>query len=100
VSTLSRRYDRDFKEYIAKPVVDENMVQAELAREHDVPTSTLGRWVENYRKEKARENGEVQFVTPTEHKQREDELLRQIKELEEENAILKKVAHIFMKDPK
>ncbi|MEI3615039.1 transposase, partial [Pseudogracilibacillus sp. SO30301A] len=100
VSIMTRKYDRDFKEYIAKLVVDENITQAELSREHDVPSTTIGRWVKNYRLEKAKENGGVQFVTPTEHKQRESELLIQIKELEEENAILKKVAHIFMKDPK
>ncbi|SRR5690625_512913 len=97
---MSRTYDRDFKEYIAKLVVEEDMVQTELSREHDVPTSTMGRWVREYRLEKARKNGEAQFVTPTEHKQREKELLDQIKELEEENKILKKAAHIFMKDPK
>lgn len=97
---MSRKYDRDFKEYISKLVVDENMVQAELGREHDIPLSTIGRWVKNYRLEKARENGEIQFVTPTEHKQRENDLLDKIKKLEEENAILKKVAHVFMKDPK
>lgn len=97
---MARKYDHDFKEYIAKLAVDENIKQVELSREHDVPASTIGRWVQNYRLEKARENGEVEFVTPTEHKQREDELLAQIKELEEENAILKKAAHIFMKDPK
>lgn len=97
---MSRNYDHEYKEYIAKLVVEENMVQAELSREHDIPPSTIGRWVKNYRKEKARENGEIQFVTPTEHKQRERELMDRIKDLEEENEILKKAAHIFMKNPK
>lgn len=97
---MLRNYDRDFKEYIAKLVVDENIPQTELSREHGLPTSTIGRWVKNYRLEKAQKNGEVKFVTPTEHKRREKELEARIKDLEEENAILKKVAHIFMKDPK
>jgi len=39
---MSRKYDRDFKEYIAKLVVDENLKQSELSREHDVPSSTIG----------------------------------------------------------
>ena len=97
---MSRKYDHDFKEYIAKLIVDENMVQAEISREHDIPTSTISRWVRNYKLKKVRENGDVQFVTPTEHKEREKELLQQISDLEEENAILKKAAHIFMKSPK
>src|SRR5690625_210164 len=54
---MSRKYDREFKEYMAKLIVDENMVQAELAREHDIPSSTIGRWVKNYRLEKARKKG-------------------------------------------
>jgi len=97
---MSKSYDRDFKEYIAKLAVDENVLQTELSREHDVPASTIGRWVKNYRMEKARTNGEVQYVTPAEHKRLEKELRSKIEDLEEENAILKKVAHIFMKDPK
>lgn len=97
---MSRKYDREFKEYMAKLIVDENMVQAELAREHDIPSSTIGRWVKNYRLEKARKNGGIEFVTPTEHKQREKELLDEIERLKEENDILKKAAHIFMKPPK
>lgn len=96
---MSRKYDREFKEYIAKLAVEENIPQTELSREHDIPTSTIGRWVKNYRLEKASENGDVKFVTPSELKKREKELINQINELKEENAILKKVAHIFMKDP-
>lgn len=97
---MARFYDHDFKQYIAKLAVDEKIPQTELGREHDIPTSTIGRWVKKYRLEKAQENEGVEFVTPTEHKQREKELLTQIKELEEENEILKKAAHIFMKDPR
>lgn len=97
---MTKSYDRDFKKYIAKLVVDENMVQAQLSREHGIPSSTIGRWVKDYRLEKAKKDGGVQFVTPTEHKQREKELLDELEKLKEENAILKKVAHIFMKDPK
>lgn len=97
---MSKHYDHDFKQYIAKLAVDENVTQAKLSREHDVPSSTIGRWVRDYRLEKAKKSGDTEFVTPTEHKKREKELLTHIEKLEEENAILKKVAHIFMKDPK
>lgn len=39
---MSRKYDCDFKEYIAKLAVNENIKQTELAREHDIPSSTVG----------------------------------------------------------
>lgn len=97
---VSKRYEQGFKEYIAKLVVEENKVQAELSREHDIPASTIGGWVRNYRMEKARGNGETQFVTSTEQSERKKELLKEIKKLEGENEILRKAAHFFKKGRK
>ena len=97
---MTKRYDREFKDYIAKLVVEENMVQAELAREHDIATSTIGRWVRNYCEEKEYQNETPKHVTPKEHEQMKIEYDKKVAELEEEVAILKKAMHVFMKDPR
>ena len=94
---MSKYYDHDFKQYIAKLAVDEKIPQTDLGREYGLETSTIDRWVRKYRQEKAEKKEEVGYVTPTEHKEREKELLSQIKELEEENVILKKAANVLMK---
>lgn len=96
---MSKRYDRDFKEFILKLVVEEFQPQSQVSREHDIPVSTLSRWVREYRRENERGSGELQYFTAAELKKIEKEYSDRIKDLEEENAILKKAAHIFMKNP-
>jgi len=94
-----RSYDHEFKQYAVKLVMDENKPMAEVARELDVPYGTLNKWVLQRRKEEKLKAEELEYVTPSEHRKREKELLDKIKDLEEENAIIKKAARIFaMKD--
>jgi|SRR5699024_2095832 len=96
---MMRTYDQDFKDFATKLVMEENKPMAEVGRELDIPYGTLSRWVEKYKKEEKRKAEQLEYVTPSEHKKREKELLDKIKDLEEENAIIKKAARIFaMKD--
>ncbi|GAB3043420.1 IS3 family transposase [Virgibacillus ainsalahensis] len=97
---MPRYYDHEFKQYIAKLVVEEEKNAAEVAREMDVPYKTMSRWVSNYRKKQKAETADLDYITPSEHKKREKELLDRIKDLEEENEIIKKAASIFMKNQK
>ncbi|MEJ8778784.1 transposase [Pseudogracilibacillus sp. ICA-222130] len=90
-----RSYDVEFKEFAIKLVLDEGKPRAEVARELDMPISTLSKWVKNYKKEQELKAEKLEYVTPSEHRKREKELLDRIKDLEEENAIIKKAARIF-----
>lgn len=97
---MGKHYDDEFKEYIAKMVVDEGKKATDVSREMDLPYKTMTRWIRDYRKKKQLKAEELDYITPSEHKKREKELLDQIKELKEENEIVKKAAHIFMKNQK
>lgn len=90
-----RSYDQEFKEYAVKLVLDEEKPTAEVARELDMPYGTLTKWVRKYKKEQKIKAEELEYVTPSEHRKREKELLDEIKDLKEENAIIKKAARIF-----
>ncbi|MDG5786004.1 transposase [Evansella sp. AB-P1] len=94
---MGRVYDKEFKEYIAKLVVDEGNKASEVAREMDLSPKTISRWVRDYRKMiKSKQEG-IDYITPSEYKKREKEWIDKINELKEENEIIKKAAHIFMK---
>ncbi|WP_181350883.1 transposase [Thalassobacillus sp. CUG 92003] len=97
---MGRSYDKEFKDHVAKLVVDEGRKASEVSREMDVPYKTMNRWVRECRKEKEAKAEQLEYITPGEHKKREKELLDRIKELEEENEIVKKAAHIFMNQKK
>lgn len=90
-----RSYDKDFKEYAVKLVLEEGKQRAEVARELDVPYGTMTRWVSRFKREEKLKAEGLDYVTPSEHKKREKELLDRIRDLEEENAIIKKAARIF-----
>lgn len=97
---MPRSYDQEFKEYIAKLVVDERNKASDVAREMDISPKTISRWVKRYREKQKLNQEETGYITPSEFKKREKELLDQINELKEENEIIKKAAHIFMKSQK
>ncbi|HCT0575101.1 TPA: hypothetical protein K8074_001387, partial [Staphylococcus pseudintermedius] len=71
---------------------------SEVSRDLDIPIQTLTRWLSIYRKD-----GENCFVGSgkrTSKKQVETDLEKRLRDLEEENKILKKAMHIFAKDQK
>lgn len=96
---MSKRYDREFREFILKLIVEEFQPQSQVSREHEIPVSTVSRWVREYRRDHKLQSEELQYFTAAEIKKVEKQYADRIKDLEEENAILKKAAHIFMKNP-
>ena len=94
---MSRKFDEDFKEYISKLVVEEGKKVTEVGSELDISNKSIYRWVKKYREKLAFKEKESNYKTPSEYEKREKELLERLRELEEENAIIKKAAHIFMK---
>lgn len=97
IMTKRRSYDKEFK-LEAVQLVQSGKRVAKVARELDLAEQTLHNWVKKFSKD-----GEAGFVgsgnlTPEDKAQKE--LQKGIRDLEEENAILKKAMGIFAKDQK
>jgi transposase len=91
-----RTYDKEFKIQAVK--MAKGRVKAEVARELGLAEQTLHNWIKKYEEEK--EAGFVGSGNMKPEKQENANLQKRIRDLEEENAILKKAMSIFAKDPK
>jgi transposase len=87
-------YTPEFKEQAARKVVEGSLKVAQVARELDVNETTLGCWVSAYRKNIARSPLPVGMPEP----ERVKELERRVRDLEMENAFLKKAAAYFARE--
>lgn len=82
-----RKYTPEFREEAAKLVVEGARSIADVAREIGVSETTLGNWVRAYREAHVKDEPELQLP----ERARLRELERRNRELEMENAFLKKV---------
>jgi len=93
-----KSYDKEFKLYAVKLVEEKGQKIAETARELDLAEQTLHNWVKKYRNE-----ADAGFVgsgnLKPEDKERRD-LQKRLRDLEEENEILKKAMGIFTRNLK
>jgi transposase len=89
-----KTYSPEFKEQAAKRVIDNSLPIAQVARELGINDTTLGFWVKAYRKKLAGEP--VPADMPGQ--ERIKELERRNRELEMENAFLKKAAAFFARE--
>jgi transposase len=96
VSGKRRNYSPEFKEEASRMVVESSRPIAHVAREIGVHEITLGSWVKAYREKHA---GEVAPLDISE-RARLRELERRNRELEMENAFLKKAAAHFAREPR
>lgn len=93
-----QHYDAAFKQQAVQLVTELHKPVAEVARDLGIPDTTLHQWLKS-----AREHPDKPFVgsgrlRPDDQVTRE--LQRRIRDLEEENAILKKAMRIFTNDRK
>ena len=93
-----RIYSNDFKVQAVKRVIEDGVSSAQVARELGININTLREWVKRYK-----ENQDEPVVgrgnLRTEARNIR-ELEKRIRNLEEENAILKKAAAIFAQNQK
>ena len=93
-----RIYSNEFKIQAVKRVVEDGVSSAQVARELGININTLREWVKRYK-----ENQNEPFVGSgnlrTEARNIR-QLEKRIRDLEEENAILKKAAAIFAQNQK
>jgi transposase len=89
-----QKFTPEFREEAAKMVVDSPRPIAQVAREIGVSETTLGNWVRAYREAHAEDEPPLQLS----ERARLRELERQNRELEMENAFLKKAAAYFARE--
>jgi transposase len=86
-----QRYNEEFKRQTVKYIQSNTKQMTQLAEELNIPVGTLKSWMAKYRSFEDEPVVTRQMLQETEQK---------IKDLEEENAILKKALHFFSKDQK
>ena len=89
-----KAYTQEFKEQAVKRVIDNSLPIAQVARELGINDTTLGFWVKAYRKKIAAQP--LPDDMPDQERLRE--LERRNRELEMENAFLKKAAAYFARE--
>ena len=89
-------FSPEFKEEAARMVVETSRSIADVARELGLNGTTLGYWVKAYRESHGGEEPELGVSD----RARLRELERRNRELEMENAFLKKAAAYFAKEPR
>jgi transposase len=95
---MAKHHDKEYKEYVAKLVVEEGRQQKQLAYELEIPVSTIFNWVKTYRGKVHRDQNGEQYLTPSEAEQLKRKHEKELKALKEENEILKKAMHYFSKN--
>lgn len=89
-----QKFTPEFREEIAKLVVDGQRSISEVAREYGLSDTTVGNWVRKYRADHAEDEPPLQLS----ERARLRELERENRELAMENAFLKKAAAYFARE--
>jgi len=96
VTKSYRKFSPEFREEAARMVVDTSRPIADVARELGINETSLGNWVRAYREQHAADEPQLQLS----ERARLRELERRNRELEMENAFLKKAAAYFAREPR
>ena len=89
-----RKFSPEFREEAARMVVETSRAIADVARELGINETSLGNWVRAYREQHAEQEPPLQVS----ERARLRELERLNRELEMENAFLKKAAAYFARE--
>jgi transposase len=92
---MGKQHDKEYKEYVAKLIVEEGRVAKQVAYELEIAPSTIARWVQNYKKTIQAAKEPETYLTPSEVENLKKEHQKELDKIREENEILKKAMHIF-----
>src|ERR1700735_4644331 len=87
------RYPKEFRRDAAALVIDQQRTIADVARELGVVEQTLGNWVRQERIDRGERDG-----TPTELREENARLRREVKRLQIERDLLKKATAFWVKE--
>jgi transposase len=91
-------YETSYKLEVAKMVVDQGLTQAQVCKDLSISQSALARWVRQYRAEARGESGIGSPLTAEQQRIRALEI--EVRQLREDNALLKKASAFFAKHQK
>jgi transposase len=97
---MGKRKSPEYKEYVAKLLVDDGRKATDIARELELTASTVRQWANEYR-EKQRQLANPdseQLMSTSDLQKRLLDAERRLQEREEEIDILKKAMHVFTKN--
>ncbi|HDR4949049.1 TPA: transposase [Bacillus cereus] len=89
-----KQYEEEFKRQSVKHIFTTGKSVAQVSRELGISVNTLHGWAKKYKQEPKI----IKQRTFRSEEQQTNEMERRIRDLEEENAILKKAMHFFAKD--
>ena len=92
MARTKRKFSQEQKLKIIKLVLDDNLTVRQVTDLHQIERQTIHRWINEYKHFGEDAFMDRSYVTPDQEKRK---LLREIKELKEENEILKKVHAYF-----
>ncbi|MFE8702969.1 transposase [Cytobacillus sp. FJAT-54145] len=95
---MAKHYPQEYKEYVAKLVVEEGRKASEVAYELEISSKSISRWVSAYRNKINAGKTNENYMTPTELEKLKKQYEKEMEQLREENEILKKAMHIFTKN--
>jgi transposase len=96
--TKKPRYDKEFKIEIIKLVTELGKKVSDVSKEVNIPEGTIRRWMKEFNQSNKDAFPGEGNLKPIDIENRE--LKKRLRNLEEENAILKKAVAIFTKDEK
>lgn len=88
-------YETSYKLEVAKMVVDQGLTQMQVCKDLSISQSALARWVRQYRAEARGESGIGLPLTAEQQRIRALEI--EVRQLREDNALLKKASAFFAK---
>jgi|SRR5699024_4738064 len=92
---MPQYYEKEFKAYIVRSVLEEEQHPKVIARQHDIPYGTLSRWLSEDRKARRAASDDLDVMTTDEQRELHNQKDKEIDQLKEEVEILKKAVHIF-----
>jgi transposase len=93
---MTKKYDKEFKLQTVQMIEEEGKAVAQVARELGISDNTLYRWIAEYKQDGKQAFPGSGQLKPDDKAMRD--LQKRIRDLEEENDILKKAMHYFAKD--
>jgi transposase len=93
---MTKKYDKEFKLQTVRLIQEEGKSVAQVAREMGLHENTLYRWIAEFKQDGSQAFPGSGQLKPEDKALRD--LQKRIRDLEEENEILKKAMHYFAKD--
>lgn len=93
---MTKKYDKEFKVQTVQMIQEQGKAVAQVARELGINSNTLYRWMAEFKQDGSSAFPGSGQLKPDDKATRD--LQKRIRDLEEENEILKKAMHYFAKD--